>query len=166
MSKRIKLSKGRYAIVDDEDYEWLSKHKWNCGALRYAVRTLPRLKDKKMVYMHREVNKTPEGMDTDHINGDTLDNRKVNLRTCTRSENMMNSGLRSDNSSGFKGVSWNKRAKKWVAYIRSSPGNRVYLGLHDDVDDAVRAYNEAVIKYHGEFAYQNEIHGASAVFDG
>ena len=86
--KEIKLTQDKVALVDDEDYKWLNEFKWYCAA-GYAARNSPKINGKQSIniFMHREINNTPKGMDTDHISHNRLDNRKVNLRTCTCSEN-------------------------------------------------------------------------------
>lgn len=89
--------------------------------------------------MHRVINATPAGLDTDHINGNGLDNRKKNLRTCTRSENLANQTRMSlGNTSGARGVTWHKRGHKWQAQIRRNK-KYIYLGLFDTVAEASRA---------------------------
>lgn len=87
----------------------------------------------------------------DHINGIRSDNRIVNLRPATRSQNQRNIGRRSDNSSGVKGVTWHKHARKWQAQIQTN-GKNVYLGRFDNVSDAAEAYSRAAAERHGEFA--------------
>lgn len=99
MTKSIPLTRGKIALFDDEDYEELSKYKWFITKV-YASRH----SGNKTVYMHREIMKTPENMETDHINGDVLDNRRENLRICTRQENARNIRGISSNTSGYKGV--------------------------------------------------------------
>ena len=112
--------------------------------------------------MHRIVMDVTDGRQIDHINGDPLDNRKCNLRFVTNQENGRNRGAQVNNKSGYKGVSWHPKAKKWEACIRAgeSDGRRakkIYLGVFASKHDAARAYNVAACKYHGEHAYLNII---------
>lgn len=137
------------ALVDDADYEWLSQYKWHIDR-GYAAMTIKE-PTKGIMYMHRLINKTPKGMLTDHRNGNKLDNRRENLRTCTFAQNNANSKKRPDNTSGVKGVVWHKRMQKWQAQI-SVGGKCVYLGMYDDKDEACNARRLGAIKYHGEFA--------------
>jgi len=117
MSKEIPLTQGKVAIVDDADYEWLSQWKWQYH-YGYARRTAgPRLKPKR-IYMHRIVLNPRPGMESDHIIGDGLDNRRCNLRVCTRSQNNMNAKKQVGSSSRYKGVSWYKSRHRWEAYIK------------------------------------------------
>jgi hypothetical protein len=97
---------------------------------------------------------TPEGMDTDHKNRDTLDNRKSNLRICSHQLNHGNRTKQSNNSSGYKGVLWHKQRSKWWARIQIK-GKQISLGCYRDKDDAARAYDYAALKYFGEFARFN-----------
>ncbi len=92
----------------------------------------------------------------DHINRDRVDNRTDNLREATASENSQNQSMYKNNKSGFKGVSWFKRDKKWVAQIKID-GKKKHLGYFDCKVEAAIAYNEAAIKHHGEFANINHI---------
>src|SRR2546430_16319669 len=98
--RKIKLTRGKYALVDLVDYEWLSQWKWYCSARGYAARRL--YPENKVVYMHRVI--IPEGEEVDHINHDKLDNRKSNLRPCTHKQNLRSRGLNKNNKSGYKGV--------------------------------------------------------------
>jgi hypothetical protein len=100
--------------------------------------------------------KTPKDMDTDHINGDGLDNRRDNLRVCNCAQNQRNRGKQNNNQSGLKGVSWHKKGKKWITQLKLNKKN-IYLGLFKNKERAAVAYNEAATKYHGEFARLNEI---------
>jgi hypothetical protein len=93
--------------------------------------------------LHRFVNNTPEGMVTDHINGNTLDNRKANLRTCTRSQNSQNHGGYSTNNSGHTNVSWDNNKQRWRAYIAVEGVNRK-IGAYRGKQEAIDAYHEAV----------------------
>lgn len=148
--KLITLTKGKVAMVDDEDFEMLSQWKW-CFGDGYAARSIRVGLNQKHVKMHRVIANTPKGMHTDHINGDGLDNRKENLRICTNAENLRNQGKQSNNTSGFKRVGWDKRNRKWAAYIRLNY-KKIHLGLFPTPELAHAAYCEAAIKYHGEFA--------------
>jgi hypothetical protein len=90
--KEIKLTKGKTAIVDDEDFDRLSQYKWQFAVIGYARRTVyvKGKKGRQTLYMHRDILATPSDMFTDHINGNRLDNRKENLRVCTQAENNRN----------------------------------------------------------------------------
>ena len=140
--------------MDDADYEALSKFKW-CFNGRYAVRPKPRPMTGG-IRMHREIIGTPVEKDTDHINGDKLDNRRSNLRVCTRSQNMANVGKLKNNSSGFKGIHWHVAGENWIAYIKIN-GKKRHLGCFADIKEAAQAYNEAAKQLFGEFANLNKV---------
>jgi hypothetical protein len=148
--KEISLSHGMVSIVDDEDFEYLNQWRWTYtynGAVRFDTNHI-------IIYMHRFIMKTPKGMETDHINHNRLDNRRENLRICTIAENQHNSLKHVDNTSGFKGVCWDKNRKRW--YARISMGYyRKNLGRYLNVEDAARAYDDAARKYYKEFACTN-----------
>lgn len=152
--REILLTQGKVVLVSDEDYEELNKHKWyayKCANTFYAQRTLTIGVGKyRTVRMHSIVMKTPKRMETDHINGNGLDNRRENLRVCTRSENLMNQKRGINNTSGYKGVSWHKGTEKWQSKI-AAKGKRIYLGLFKEKEEAHKAYCEASKRYHGEF---------------
>lgn len=151
--KQIPISNGRaFALVDDEDYENLSRFKWYFHK-GYAVRTEMRNCKTREIRMHREVLglQPGDGLEGDHINGDKLDNQKCNLRSCTRSENERNKPLSSRNTSGFKGVCWNKKDKRWRAKIKVN-GKIIPLGNYLKPEDAYAAYCKAALELHGEFA--------------
>lgn len=154
-TKLIPLTQGKFAIVDAEDFEWLSQLGWyyNNG---YAVR-VPYIDGirGKTTYMHREIMGTPKGRDTDHINSDSLDNRRSNLRIVTTSQNMMNQ-RKTRGTSKYKGVCWYRAGNKWMAYINLN-GKRKYLGFFHTEDDAANAYNLAAMALHGEYARLNVI---------
>lgn len=160
MVMEIFLTQGKVALVDDEDYEYLNQWKW-CWRQGYAIRSIvisPRSSGKfktKTISMHRLVNKTPEGMDTDHIDSNKTNNQKANLRSCSHRENTKNrSKTLARRSSKYKGVSWHAHRQKWQANIKSDYGQE-YLGLFDLESDAAQAYNFAALKHFGEFAKMN-----------
>ena len=102
------------------------------------------------------IGKPKKGFVTDHINGDGLDNRRGNLRICTQVENRSNSTRNKNNTSGYKGVMWRKKARKWVVKICVNY-RLIHLGYFDDIKEAAKAYNDAAIKYHKKFARLNVI---------
>lgn len=148
--KIINLTKGFSTIVDNEDFEFLSQWKWHyrkCDKSGYAVR----VPYKQMaIYMHRFITNSPERMEVDHINGNSLDNRKLNLRICTRQQNMQNSKVKTGSKSIYKGV--NPQGKKWMAIIQ-----RKYLGTFNSEIEAAKEYNKEAIKRYGQFAKLNII---------
>ena len=108
--------------------------------------------------MHREIIQTPEGMHTDHIDGNKLNNRKLNLRICRNSQNRCNMRLHIDSTSGYKGVAWHKGTNKWQARIRVND-KTLWLGLFENAADAARVYDNAALRLHGEFAKTNKMIG-------
>jgi hypothetical protein len=160
--KEIPLTQGKVALVDDDDYDRLMAiGKWYFGCGGYAVRSVGYKKPNgrwscKIIYMHCIIMNTPSGMDTDHSDTDKLNNQKYNLRICTRSQNKMNIRITLANSSGYKGVCWFKRGQKWKAQIMVN-GKNIHLGYFTCPIEAAKVYNEAAIKYHGEFARLNDV---------
>ena len=155
--KKIPLTQGKHAIVDDEDYDKLLEHEWcaskGCNTF-YATRIVRVGRSRKTILMHREILNTPIGLHTDHVNGNGLDNTQNNLRVCTRAENTRNQTVRSNNTSGYKGVSWNSRKNKWNANIYAEDKN-IHLGFFFCLIKAAKAYNDAAKKYYGEYAKLN-----------
>lgn len=153
--KRIKLTQGYFALVDDRDFKKLSKFKWwalvdKSGAI-YACRTTSKPDGKKTsIRMGRQVMNAPKGKDTDHKDRNTLNNQRSNLRVCTRSQNNANSKKRKDNTSGIKGVSWDYRTRKWIAQIQLR-GKNVFFKRYTNKLKAATAYAIAAKKYFGEF---------------
>lgn len=158
--KQIPLTQGYIALVDDIDFEWLNQWKW--GALKaphtvYAVRYTSRAGGKKpqFVYMHRLILEARKGQETDHRNGNGLDNQRANLRFCTSSQNNMNRA-HGRGTSVYKGVSWSTRRRKWQVQI-GCEGKSVFLGRFDSEEEAACAYNTAALERFGEFAHLNDI---------
>lgn len=153
----IPLTKGKVAIVDDADFEAMTAHNWCAlGPMKngafYAVRSTRDGARKRQVLMHRVIGRAATGQEVDHWNGDGLDNRRANLRPCSSQQNKGNTRTRS--KSGFKGVTWHKRAGKWMAQIGVNYTVRC-LGYFDKPDDAARAYDAAALKHFGRFARPN-----------
>lgn len=150
--KSITLTQNKFALVDDEDYIFLMQWKWrykNGYAMTGGKKT-------KLIRMHRLLLQTPQGYDTDHVNCNKLDNRRENLRICTSAQNKMNNQIRSDNKSGYKGVSFCSNRNKWQAFICVNKKS-LYLGLYDDKKEAARAYNNAAAENYGEYARINDV---------
>lgn len=157
VSKKISLTQGKFAIVDDADFEWLNQWKWHHSG-GYARRNIrQKAGKKKSISMHRLIMNPPPDMDIDHANGHGLDNRRRNLRFCTCSQNLGNSRKwKRATSSRYKGVSWACSRHKWQAHIQSTD-KRHSLGRFDNEEEAARAYNIAAKKAFGVFARLNVI---------
>jgi hypothetical protein len=145
MSRLIPLTRGQFAIVDDEDFEFLAQWKWHAlkqPKTHYAARTVKIEGRKTTIWMHRLINGTPDGSLTDHINGDGLDNRRENLRSVTHQDNMINCARHVSGSSRFRGVSWHIRQGCWIAQITVDRKN-IYLGRFSTELAAHEAYTAA-----------------------
>lgn len=162
MSKydRIFLTQGKFTLVDPGDYGWLIQFDWHAKkdpstGKYYAARNLTTRKG-ATVQMSREIMGLLKGdsMQVDHISGDTLDNRRSNLRICTNSENAMNRSLQKNNTTGFKGVVFikNNGRPRYAANIRAN-GKTIYLGSRRTAKEAFEdLYVPAARIYHGDFA--------------
>lgn len=139
--KKIPLTQGKSALVDDEDFERLNHWKWHAaedGNTFYARSRKGGL-SKTQVPMHRDIIGAKTGQIVDHIDGNGLNNQKSNLRICTNSENILNvRDLQSRNTSGVSGVSWCRREKRWFARVQVA-GKRKVLGYFQHLEDAAMA---------------------------
>lgn len=158
MSKRIPLSQGLFATVDDADFDWLNQWKWSAlktGKMRttfYAVRMQQKGEyesKRKMILMHRVIIGAPKGMVVDHRDGNGLNNRRRNIRVCTLAESSLNSPGHADAvGSRFKGVA--KRGNKFAAHFRGK-----YIGRFRTQEEAAVAYDRVAYAHNPEFALTN-----------
>jgi hypothetical protein len=152
MVKKILLSQGKVALVDDVDFECLNQYKWYVkkeSQAYYACRHGSRKKEPRPFYrMHRCITNAPKGMEVDHINGDGLDNRRSNLRIVTHRQNCQNQQYKKITSK-YPGVCWHKASDKWAAAI-SINGKPKHLGLFKTELEAFEVYKRALNKLTGE----------------
>lgn len=154
--REIPLTKGKVALVDDEDHEWLSAWKWQALVVktkRYAFRTYKQEGRTRTVYMHRAIAADIRG-EVDHVDGDGLNNQRANLRPASDSQQRQNARRRSDNTSGFKGVTRRSGVRPWSARIKRD-GICRHLGAFTTPEEAARAYDRAALELFGEFARLN-----------
>jgi hypothetical protein len=155
--KKIALNQGKFALIDNEDFERISQYHW-CFDGRYVIANPSKPKNIiKRIYLHRLIMNTIDGFETDHINRNKLDNRKINLRVCTHIENSQHKILY--NKYGYKGISFmkeNGRTKKWRSRIKVNT-KEILLGYFLTAEKAAKAYNNAATKYFGKFAILNSI---------
>lgn len=158
--KRILLTQGKHTLVSDCDYGYLSQWKWRFD--RYAVRTVHvrgNSKKTKVVFMHLVIAKRMRmslKSEVDHKNQDKLDNQRHNLRPANDRQQNGNRGLRKDNTSGYRGVTWKPKSRKWQAEIHLGK-KKVYLGLHLSKRKAATAWNRAATKAFGKYAWLNPV---------
>lgn len=148
---RVPLSRGAVAIIDAADAGLVAGKNWYRSSAGYAVTKATIEGKQATVLMHRLICQTPKDLDTDHINGDRLDNRRGNLRIATRSQNMLNTGAYSTNRSGYKGVCWATGPQRWKAQALRN-GKMISLGYYTSAEEAHAAYIAFVAKHDGEFA--------------
>lgn len=158
--KELPLTRGKVALVDDADFDWLNQWKWYASEAKpgrfYAVRFIW-LKERgaaKIVSMHRELLKVGPSIKVDHKNGNGLDNQRHNIRAATDSQNSANQFKKSGCTSKYKGVTWDRARRKWAVAIKQN-GIKIHLGRFDDEKVAALTYDEAASKLFGEFAKLN-----------
>lgn len=157
--KELMLTNGLKTKVDDEDHALLSKHRWqgrNSHGKWYVGRVRCEGKKRIFVSMPKEIVECPAGMEIDHINGDSLDNQKGNLRVATHAQNMAN--RKTDQASGYRGVNLFAKTKTWIAQC-----NRTHLGYWKTPEAAAQAYNAEASRVFGEFAVLNDLPGCGPV---
>lgn len=156
--KRLELTKGQYALVDDEDFAELNRHAWSASFAKATGSYYAQRKEKgKMIMLQRQVMKVKGSgrrRRVDFINGDTLDCQKQNLRLCTPKQDAGNARLRKTNTTGFRGVIAPSGRHRWRANI-TIKGKSVKLGSFDSAQDAAKAYDVAAKKHFREFARLN-----------
>ena len=152
--KRIELTRGKFAIVDDKDYEIHGHLRWHAQRDKcnfYAARGIETKNGPRNLRLHRIIAGAKPGQIVDHVNRNSLDNRRINLRICSHAENGRNrTGPQSNSTSGYRGITWNKQVKKWMARIGFN-NSRIYLGIFKSLDDAALAYRKANRKYFGKY---------------
>lgn len=149
--KTIPLTKGYFAIIDDCDFESVSEFSW-CAS---GISVRPYAYNDFAGFMHRFIMNAPLKLDVDHIDHNTLNNTRKNLRLCTRSQNLANRrGLQSNNTSNYTGVCWDKKKLKYITYINCK-NKRIYLGLFDDPEEAAKERDKKALELFGEFATLN-----------
>lgn len=151
---KIQLTQNKSTIVDEKVYDYLNQFKWYYDN-GYAKRKVSTNGKQKTIYLHRFLMGLYSNKEVDHINGDTLDNRKSNLRVVNKKQNAMNSKKRKNTSSIYKGV-FKHDNKRWRAQI-TVHGKRIHLGLFNKEKLAARKYNIAAKQYFGQYAKLNKV---------
>lgn len=155
--KQIKLKNSNlYFIIDEEDYNLVSRYTWYLAKRHKNYYVITGSGNNKILLHRLILNVIERNIHVDHINHDGLDNRKLNLRICSNTENRRNQRKRKNTSSKYKGVYWDKSKKKW-AVIVTFEKKKYFLGRFNDEIDAAKCYNEFAKKYHKEFALLNEV---------
>ncbi|MFC1636074.1 HNH endonuclease [Planctomycetota bacterium] len=157
--RRIKLTRGKFALVDPDDFERLNQHKWYCTKSGYAKRAVKNKSGKGpkqvTICMHNLICPVPEGMLVDHKNRNRLDNRKANLRPATEKQNIWNRKIpRKMGITRFTVIYWDKKVKKWRVTLKVGKQHRGF-GVYTDEIEAAKVYDKVAKEYRGEFAVLN-----------
>lgn len=153
----VPLTRGHFAVIDRADTPLVESHCWSVSVRRnrcYAYRDERRGGRRQTIYMHQIIMGVEHGELPDHIDGDGLNNRRANLRPTVSGQNNANQRLRSDNTSGFKGVAWDKNRQSWVAQI-SQNGVHRGIGRFATAEEAAKAYDDSARELFGAFARLN-----------
>lgn len=154
MTKQILLTHGKFALVDDRDYEYLSQFKWHYDSRGYATRNTTVGGREITIRMHRVILglTSADNCQADHVDGNRLNNTRSNLRIATKTENLRNKAMHKNNTTGYKGVYC--RRGRYRAHIQTE-GRNIHIGTYNTPEAAARAYDEAAKKYFGKFARLN-----------
>lgn len=158
--KTIELSQEKFALIDDEDYDYLMRWKWHALKSKntfYAVRNIPAQNGQPRtgIGMHRAImNLNDKDIHVDHEDHNGLNNQKYNIRVCTRSQNMSNRRAQKNSSSKYVGVCFRKDNQKWQATVHKN-GKQYFIGFFNLEEDAAKAYDRKAKKLKGQFANLN-----------
>jgi hypothetical protein len=154
--REIRLTQNKFAIVDDTDFDLLNLFKWQLSSEGYATRRKLVGGKPQIISMHRFLLglSKGDGLCVDHINLNKIDNRRINLRVCSKQQNAMNRDIHISNKSGYKGVCYHKRNKKYMASITKNK-KKICIGYFSSAQEASEAYKKASIDIHGEYSIFN-----------
>ncbi len=153
MTQQITLNHDKIALVDDSDYPSVSKYHWCAHTNGYVWYAIGRVNGTAQ-FLHRLLMNAPKGILVDHIDGNGLNCQRSNMRLCDKYQNQANKGLTVRNTSGFKGVSWDRTRNKWRSSIKIV-GRSITIGRFETATQAAKAYDEFARQFHGEFAKTN-----------
>lgn len=145
--KKIKLTQGKYTLVDNELFDYLNQFHWSVDGCGYPQRAIKTEKGWRPLRMHRDILKLKPRELADHINRNKLDNRLINLRKCNATLNVINRPINKNNKSGIKGIYWDKFTNKWRVEIMSNY-KKIKLGRYFLINDAISARSKAERIYH------------------
>lgn len=148
--KKIPLNKGKFATIDDKDFEELGQMRWELDGNGYVYSRSQRNRSVKRIWLHKLLLDCPRSMEIDHIDGNILNNQRANLRVVTHADNLKNQKLRKNNTTGLNGVGWFGAGKKWRARIMVDY-KEIHLGYFEDKQEAIKARRKAEQTYFGEF---------------
>jgi hypothetical protein len=145
----LPLTRGMFAILDDEDAPF-TRLDWQAHEVNGSFYASRRMGSRR-IYLHREILGVRDGREVDHADRNTLNDRRCNLRIATHAQNQQNQLIDRSNRSGIKGVCWDRRRGRWRVTINVCY-KQIHLGYFRRIEDAAKAYAEAALRLHGEFA--------------